>query len=60
MEHLCQMFSKVYDNKSNKQCPTPFSQTYFHGTKAALKVGDLIETGFNSNFGHRKKQNMFF
>lgn len=26
---------------------TPFAQTYFHGTKADLKAGDLIEVGFN-------------
>lgn len=30
--------------------PKPFVQTYFHGTKADLKVGDLIEVGFNSNY----------
>ncbi|MGY6352604.1 NAD(+)--rifampin ADP-ribosyltransferase [Vibrio parahaemolyticus] len=33
----------------------PFSQTFFHGTKADLKLGDLIETGFNSNFGQNNK-----
>lgn len=27
---------------------------FYHGTKADLKVGDLIEPGFNSNFGARK------
>jgi hypothetical protein len=31
------------------------SQTFYHGTKADLKEGDLIEPGFNSNFGKRKK-----
>lgn len=35
----------------NKPIQTPFSQTYFHGTKADLKMGDLIEVGFNSNYG---------
>ena len=30
-----------------------FKQTYFHGTKAHLKMGDLIEVGHNSNFGQR-------
>ncbi len=30
-------------------------QIYYHGTKANLKPGDLIEAGFNSNFGIRKK-----
>ncbi|MEZ4842979.1 MAG: NAD(+)--rifampin ADP-ribosyltransferase [Saprospiraceae bacterium] len=33
---------------------TPFAQTYFHGTKADLNIGDLIKLGFNSNYGHRK------
>lgn len=33
--------------------PTPFAQTYFHGTKADLVLGDLIEGGNNSNFGKR-------
>ena len=33
---------------------TPFSQTFFHGTKADLKIGDLIEVGLNSNYGQRK------
>jgi len=31
------------------------SQTLYHGTKANLKPGDLIEPGFNSNYGKRKK-----
>jgi hypothetical protein len=30
------------------------SQKLFHGTKANLKQGDLIEPGFNSNYGKRK------
>ncbi len=31
----------------------PFSQTFFHGTKADLKIGDRIETGYRSNFTDR-------
>jgi len=31
------------------------SQTYYHGTKAGLKVGDLIEPGYASNYGKRKQ-----
>ncbi len=31
------------------------SQIFYHGTKADLKPGDLIEPGFNSNYGQRKK-----
>lgn len=30
-----------------------FSQTYFHGTKADLKVRDFIKVGSNSNYGQR-------
>ena len=32
---------------------TVFAQTYFHGTKANLKIGDLIEIGGPSNYGKR-------
>ncbi len=31
------------------------SQTLYHGTKADLKAGDLIQPGFTSNFGKGKK-----
>lgn len=31
------------------------SVLFYHGTKANLKPGDLIEPGFNSNYGKRKK-----
>jgi rifampin ADP-ribosylating transferase len=31
------------------------SQPFFHGTKADLKPGDLIEAGRNSNYGKRKQ-----
>lgn len=34
--------------------PRPFAQTYFHGTKADLKLGDFIEVGINSNYGQKK------
>ena len=30
-------------------------QRFYHGTKADLKPGDLIEPGYNSNYGKRKK-----
>jgi len=39
---------------------TPFAQTYFHGTKANLELGDFIEAGFNSNFGQRKNAKYIF
>ncbi len=44
----------ISENKSNEPVQTPFTQTYFHGTKADLKIGDLIEAGLNSNYGQRK------
>ena len=31
------------------------SEKFYHGTKANLKQGDLIEPGFHSNYGQRKK-----
>ena len=41
-------------NKTLEPAQTPFSQTYFHGTKADLKLGDLIKAGVNSNYGQKK------
>jgi len=41
-------------NPSKESMQTPFSQTFFHGTKADLKMGDFIEVGLNSNYGQRK------
>ena len=43
------------EQKSNQAAPSPFVQTYFHGTKADLKIGDLIEIGVNSNYGKQNK-----
>ena len=31
------------------------AQPYYHGTKADLNPGNLIESGYNSNYGKRKK-----
>lgn len=31
------------------------SQRFYHGTRANLKPGDLIEHGYTSNYGKRKK-----
>src|SRR5687768_4104928 len=39
---------------------TPFAQTYFHGTKADLKIGELIEAGKSSNYGQRKNAKYIF
>lgn len=32
----------------------------YHGTKADLQIGDLLEAGYNSNFGERKKANFVY
>ena len=34
--------------------------TYYHGTKANLKQGDLIEPGYNSNYGKRKNASFVY
>ncbi|MFL5305807.1 MAG: NAD(+)--rifampin ADP-ribosyltransferase [Polyangia bacterium] len=34
--------------------------TYYHGTKADLKVGDLIGPGYASNYGSRKQANFVY
>src|SRR5881409_1471535 len=43
------------ENKSHESIPTPFSQTFFHGTKVDLTIGDVIEIGLHSNNGQKKK-----
>lgn len=35
----------------------PGAPRYYHGTKADLKVGDLIQVGHTSNYGTRRKAN---
>ncbi len=39
---------------------TPFEQTFFHGTRADLKIGDLITVGFASNFGQQNHAKYVF
>lgn len=51
---------KNKDNKTNGHSPTTFAQTYFHGTKADLKLGDLIKVGYNSNYGQRENAKYIF
>lgn len=48
------------NNTENAPMQSPFAQTYFHGTKADLQIGDLIEVGFNSNYGQRKNAKYIF
>jgi len=49
------MGNNIRENKTNESIQSPFAQTYFHGTKADLKIGDYIEVGTNSNYGQKKK-----
>lgn len=37
-----------------------FAQTYFHGIKADLRLGELIQVGHTSNFGARKNAKYIF
>jgi len=46
-------------NEIKSTVPDPFSQTFFHGTKAELRIGDFIETGYNSNFTDRKLKHIY-
>src|SRR5690606_3122778 len=54
------MEQKNYNPYSTGESAFPFAQTYFHGTKAGLKVGDFIKVGYNSNYGHQKNAKYIF
>lgn len=54
------MEQKENTHKSNLQGATPFTPTYFHGTKADLKVGDFIEVGYISNYDQKKSAKYIF
>jgi hypothetical protein len=42
-------------DKSKERTNNDGPVTYYHGTKADLKRGDVIEPGFHSNYGKRNK-----
>lgn len=48
------------DSSKKSSGATPFAQTYFHGTRSDLNVGEFIEVGFNSNYGQRKNAKYIF
>lgn len=48
------------DNNPVKSNDEPQSEESYHGTKADLKQGDLIQPGFESNYGQRKKANYVY
>jgi len=43
------------DVAGNRKQTMTDAQTYYHGTKADLGMGDLIESGHASNYGRRKQ-----
>lgn len=43
------------DKERKEAVQSPFAQTFFHGTKADLNIGDTIKVGLNSNYGQNKK-----
>lgn len=42
------------DEQSNDSLSKENPPTYYHGTKASMQAGHLIEPGFKSNYGKRK------
>lgn len=51
---------KKTNGASQHSIHSPFAQTFFHGAKADLKIGELIEPGFNSNYGQRKSAKFIY
>lgn len=49
-------------NMKNKPAPygVPELGPFYHGTKADLKDGDLLESNYSSNYGERKKANYVY
>lgn len=48
------------NNETKQLLPTPLTQTYFHGTKADLNLGDFIEVGYTPNYGEQTKSKYIF
>ncbi|UYQ91962.1 NAD(+)--rifampin ADP-ribosyltransferase [Chitinophaga horti] len=44
---------------TNDPVHSPFAQTFFHGTKADLQIGDLISPGFSCNYADRKLKHVY-
>jgi len=52
--------TKTIKDKPMESANDLSSQRFFHGTKANLKPGDLIEPGYNSNYGKRKRASFVY
>lgn len=49
------------DNENGRTNPQVLDEgPFYHGTKAVLKPGDLLEPGYSSNYGERKKANYVY
>lgn len=47
------------DEQNKMHLAKPFAQTFFHGTKADLNIGDFIEVGYQSNFEDRQLKHVY-
>jgi hypothetical protein len=54
MNNITAMDTNKNEVKAADSSGSQSSQTFYHGTKASLQQGGLIEPGFNSNYGSRK------
>ncbi len=50
---------EMEQNKNENKSPSPFSQTFFHGTKAHLTIGEFIEIGLTSNYAEKKAKYIY-
>ena len=54
------MEDNISEKKTNQPGSSPFTQTFFHGTKADLGIGNFIEVGLNSNYGQKKESKYIY
>jgi len=47
------------ENMLTNSIHNPFAQTFFHGTKADLKIGDYLTPGFQCNFADRRLKHVY-
>jgi rifampin ADP-ribosylating transferase len=53
------MNEKQNVSESTANMPKPFAQTYFHGTKADLNIGDFIQVGYQCNYEDKKLRHIY-
>lgn len=53
-EEMTELTTALQSNRSLDSGP------FYHGTKADLRLGDLLEPGHSSNYGKRKKANYVY